>query len=206
MPDLTLEQELLARTHNLPNKKQKELHQKVIKLYLHHGQPNSGFTTKFYEEEGVTPSTASKIAARYGLTVKKINAPWSEDEIELLHELNGLPIIVMSNTFSKKGYDRSVLAIRTKRYLEGLDNSTTDNYFTRTAVAILLGKNPDTITRWIDSGWLNANIRKGRKKQAKQIKYFITRKSLRDFIIHNVALLDLEKIDKFWLVDLLVNK
>ena len=66
-----------------------------------------------------------------------------------------------------------------------------------------------TVLRWIERGLLGAQ-RLPSERSVQQVpaagEWFIRPRRVRQFITHHVALVDMRKCDKYWLIDLLTNK
>ena len=75
-----------------------------------------------------------------------------------------------------------------------------------TSLAECLGIDAHGVTRYIQKGWLKARHR-GTRRTKKQggDQWLIKEKDIRTFIIESVSILDFRKIDKFWLVEILVG-
>ncbi|MDR9502676.1 MAG: hypothetical protein RI601_12865, partial [Desulfurivibrionaceae bacterium] len=107
--------------------------------------------------------------------------------------------------FRNNGHQRSATAIAVKRVRLKCDTIDIDNY-TATQLAGELGVDIKTVTRWIEKGWLTAT-RKGTKRTAAQggDQWHIKRKHIREFIIESIGIIDIRKVDKVWLVDILTG-
>jgi hypothetical protein len=63
-----------------------------------------------------------------------------------------------------------------------------------------------TVTRWIELGHLKAERRGTNRLEIQGGDMgFIHEKNIRQFIVENIALIDIRKVDKFWFVDMLAK-
>ncbi len=147
-----------------------------------------------------------------GLVVPRFKEPpWNEAEVELLRDLGPRHPDTIRRKLLAAGHRRTSTAIRLKqkqlRILRGIDE---DGSYSATALGEIMGVDRDTVRRWVERGWLaGARLRsfaapEGRAPHGRAMWQF-TRREVRDFIVENVAIVDLRKIDKFWLVDLLAG-
>lgn len=77
-----------------------------------------------------------------------------------------------------------------------------EDSFSATELAQLLGVDGKAVTSWIEKGWLKAT----RASDAAGSPYRIKPAAIRTFIMDNVSLLKLGRVDPHWFVDLLGNK
>ena len=75
--------------------------------------------------------------------------------------------------------------------------------YSASGLANIMGIDDHTIANWIAKGLLKATRK---DSDCKNSTYQILPKDVRDFIKSNVAIVDLRKVDKFWLVDLLTGE
>ncbi len=132
--------------------------------------------------------------------------PWSDAEIELLESHYWKNPDNIRQIMSRRGYKRTATAISVKRKRLHLFVADCDDVFTATGLSNIMGIDAKTVTRWIEKGWLKAK-KKGTERTERQggDMWQISRKDLKRFIKENVAVVEIHKADKFWLVDLLAN-
>jgi len=174
---------------------------------LYQKNTKSGAIKDFCKRHGIQKHIVRNRAVELGVVQpmrKETN--WSQQEIELLESHYHKTAQAIRQIFTKNGYSRTDTAITVKRKRLKLFIADADIY-TAARLAGIMGVDKKVITRWIDKGWLKAT-RKGTDRTIQQggDMYQITPKAVRDFIGDNVAIIDIRKIDKFWLVDLLINK
>jgi len=128
--------------------------------------------------------------------------PWSEDELRILERHTHLCPQRIKDRLRKAGFDRSENGIILKK--KRMRFRPSDNGYTANALAGCFGVDPKTITRWIIAGHLKAE-RRGTARQEIQggDMWWMKEKDIQNFIVENVALIDIRKVDKFWLVDIL---
>ncbi len=131
--------------------------------------------------------------------------PWSDQELHILEQRSHLTPDRIQIALKKAGYKRSITGIIVKRkrmrFLQNLKGMSAH----QCAECFGLGCSK-TVTRWIEKGWLKAE-RRGTKRIEENggDMYFIKEKHLRQFVVENIGLIDIRKVDKFWFVDLLVG-
>jgi hypothetical protein len=130
---------------------------------------------------------------------------WSTAEVALLEKHACKVPAVIARIFRANGYHRSATAIVVKRQRLGCDTVDVEHY-TACRLADEFGVDVHVVTRWIDRGWLRAE-RRGTDRVPEQggDHWRIKRRHVRDFVADSVAIIDLRKVNKVWLVDLLVN-
>jgi hypothetical protein len=152
----------------------------------------------------------SRRARELGLKTPRFKEPpWSEEEIELLHETAHMALGAARRRFVSAGFARSDTAIMVQRKRH--EARPGDNGM-RTAlqVARLLGVDNKTVTRWIGIGELNAKKR-GSDRTTDQggDHWWIADRSLRAFIAANPLRVELRKIpdsSRTWFIELLTGR
>lgn len=149
----------------------------------------------------------SKRASTLGFVAPRFKEPpWSEAEKEILHANAYKGPSAIRRALARRGFKRSETAIIVQR--KRLGCFTEDpNHYTATGLAGLFGVDAKTVTRWIEKGWLSAG-RRGTERTPLQggDQWWIHRRDVRAFVIDSVAVIDIRKVDKYWLVDLLAAK
>lgn len=130
---------------------------------------------------------------------------WSGQELELLEKHATKNPEVIARIFRKNGYRRTSTAIVIKLKRMAFDTVDIDLYCAR-SLGRAFGVDVKVVIRWIENGWLKAR-RRGTKRTAQQggDMWWVKRKDVRNFVIENVAAVDIRKVDKDWFVDLLAN-
>jgi hypothetical protein len=147
----------------------------------------------------------SRRAIHLGLVKPAKKEPvWSEREIAFLAKWAHMVPEVIAKKLKSHGYHRTSTAIVLKRRrlrllanLEGYNAVTLGDAF---------GVDPKTVTRWIEKGYLKATKRGTNRTEAQGgDMWWIEEKDIRSFIISHVQIIDFRKIEKHWIVDMLVN-
>ena len=129
---------------------------------------------------------------------------WSEAELAILRECSGKHIETIHKVLAKSGYRRSPTAIKIKLN-RTLGAQIPENY-SACRLGALMGIDPKTICRWALSGTLKAGRRSTQRTQAQGgDPWEFCPDDVRTFIIEHVEYLDMRRVDKFWLVDLLTK-
>jgi len=172
-----------------------------IKAVAHKG-PVRDLALKF----GLPRWRVSRRARDLGLLpVQRKEPDWSVRELKILHSSAHLTLDRIQIHLKKAGYRRTCPGIylkrRRMRFLQNL------NGHSATSVAMCFGVDIKCVTRWIQKGWLQAK-RRGTNRTAIQggDHWWIKNKWIRDFIISSVEVIDIRKVDKYWLIDLLAGK
>jgi len=139
------------------------------------------------------------------LPLQKKEPNWSKKEIGFLERNAHLTPVVLQKNLKRIGSHRTIQGITLKRKRLHLSRSSMDGY-TAGSLAECFGIDVHSITRWIGKGWLKARKRgTARTPQQGGDEWYITDPWVRDFIIHYLAVIDIRKVDKYWLVDLLAG-
>jgi hypothetical protein len=131
--------------------------------------------------------------------------PWNEEELHILEQKAHLTPPRIQIALKKAGYTRSVTGIILKRKRMRFTANLKGMSARQCAECFGL-ECPKSVVRWIDKGLLRAK-RRGTARVEEQggDMWFIKEKDLRNFIVENIGLIDIRKVDKFWFVDILAN-
>lgn len=135
-------------------------------------------------------------AAQLGVSTprKKQLPPWTDVEERLLERHAHRTPQAIAKRFSAAGFSRSVNEIAVHRRATGL-RRTLEVYCLST-LAPIFGVERATVRSWIRFGWLAAPC-------VENGYYEIQRKSVRQFLLNHYDVVDLGKVEKSFLVDLL---
>jgi hypothetical protein len=143
-------------------------------------------------------SKRAQIISAYDPRIKESN--WTKAELALLkanaHKCPDRIRLAMKEA----GFSRSTTAILLKRRRQGMLQDLAG--YSAHALSNLFGVDAHCITGWIDSGWLRAEKR-GTARTAVQggDMWYILKPDVQRFILSNFGLIDIRKVDKFWLLD-----
>lgn len=169
-----------------------------------------GAVAKLSEELDIPRWQLSQTAARLGLTIPhKKEPPWTAVEEALLRKVPLHSPRHCSRIFAEHGYQRTPTAIiiHSKRLRLSRRATKALEGFSGTAAARLLGVDNKTTTQWCIAGELKASRRQDKRlPQQGGASWLIKREDLRQFVLDNLGRIDFRKVDKFALVDLLVNR
>lgn len=130
--------------------------------------------------------------------------PWSARELHIL-ELNQMySVNVIQRKLKAQGFIRSATGIQLKR--KRLELRSKYNPTSALSVAACFGVDVHAITRWIRQGLLKAT-HKGTQRTSIQggDEWVIKEQDIRRFIISNIGVIDIRKVDKFWFVAVLAG-
>lgn len=146
----------------------------------------------------------SKRGAALGLAAPRFKSPrWSEAENEIVEAMAHRHPRTIRLALKRAGFERTETAITVQRKRLGASTEDPD-HFTARGLAAVMGVDSKGVTAWIVKGWLRAK-RRGTARVGVQggDEWWIHRRDVRQFIVENVAAVDIRKVDKFWFVDLL---
>jgi hypothetical protein len=140
---------------------------------------------------------------------RKKEPPWSTEEMDLLEEHAHKNLNAIVEILQRHGYKRTAIAVATRRnrYLAGVTDARIGaGRYSARAAAVVMGVSENSIRNWIKQGMLRAT-RRGTARVETQggDEWEITQPALREFVIEYTAHVPFQRVDKFWLVDLLVG-
>ncbi len=176
---------------------------------------------KVYREKACTKKHpwVKELACKFGLPEWKVSRrarligayeprikepPWSGRELHIM-QLNAMySPEVIQRKLKAQGFKRSITAVDIKRgrmrFREQYDPCSAQ------AIAHCFGIDIHSVLTWITKGWLRAS-KKGTKRHGKQggDEWIIKDKDILAFIVNNVGIIDIRKVDKFWFVSVLTG-
>ena len=148
----------------------------------------------------------SRYAIKQGWIAKQKKEPnWSKKELHILENAAHFCTAIIQKKLKAAGYRRSETAIVLKRkrmrFLSNLKGQSAN------MLSECFNVDIHFILKAIKQGRLRAQ-RRGTKRTAKQGGdfYFIKDKDIKTYIIENINEIDIRKVDKYWLVDILTLK
>ena len=148
----------------------------------------------------------SRHATAQGWIARRVKEKeWSEKEIAMLTHLAYLSPERIQARLKKAGFWRSISGIVQKRKRQRLSSNLEGQSASK--LADCLGIDMHTISKAIQAGKLRA-IRRGTNRTDAQggDTFYIKDKHIREYIINYVDEIDLRKVDKYWLIDVLSKK
>jgi len=146
---------------------------------------------------GMCHQTISGIASRHGFNRAnpcRNHSEWSEAELKILNRHAFSSVITIQRRLKERGFSRGRGLISSKRIeTEAKLNSGGNNADT---VAELLGIPKSTLHSRIKSGLLKA-------KMMDSGNYYIKDKDVRSFVLDNMNLINLCKVEKFWFLSVI---
>jgi len=181
-----------------------EMHREIKKVYQ--TMTGNGEVRDLANKYGIPRWKIQRYALRQEWCVKSKKEPnWNERELKILETNAHLVPERIQIKLKKEGFTRSLVGIVLKRkrmrFLRNLKGVSARS------LAVCFGIDDHCITTWIEKGLLKAKKR-GTNRTERQggDHWFIKEKWVKDFIIENVSILDFRKIDKYWLVDTLIDQ
>lgn len=160
----------------------------------------------FAKEIGHPRWMISKRAQALGLSQPKSkDNEWSDAEKALLREVPLHDLDKCADIFRARGFHRTATAIKVMCKREGLKRRYRETLSAH-AAAEILGLNDKTVTIYCLDGRLKAG-RRGTRRLVQQggDAWAIERTDLRAFVLENLEIIDIRKVEKFAFVDLLVG-
>lgn len=167
----------------------------------------SGDIKSLAQKTGISSSTLHRRAVQLGVSRigYKHNAKWTYEELELLEKHAHHSLEWIAQTLAKNGYPkRSIEAIRSALTRQNISRRLSKNdagIFTQADVARFMGCQTKTVNLHIKSGALKAKLR----NDITSLEYQIKAKDIKHFVVNNVSMIDMTKVDKYWLVDILTG-
>ena len=159
------------------------------------------------ESWGFPRYAIGKRALKLGLVpvVRGLPRAWSEIEKETVVKWAFLSIGSIRKKLKAAGFVRSENAI--KIFITRQIGFKPKESYSATSLAGLLGIDNHAVLAWINKGWLKA-VRRGTERTALQggDSWTVRPEDVREFVINHLALIDIRKVDKFWLVELLTGR
>jgi len=181
-----------------------EMHKKIKQLYLNK-RYCSGEVKKFARQHGLPRWKITRYAQRMGWIAKQKKAPvWTDREIRILKQNAHHSPETIQRRLKRIGFRRSLASIILKRkrmrFIANIDGQSANS------LAMCLGEDGHFVTKMIKNGLLKAKRRiQNRTPQQGGNVYIIRDKDVKDFIVNNIHMIDLRKVDKYWFVDILTN-
>jgi hypothetical protein len=180
------------------------MHLQIKRLYITKVDC-SGAVKEFAARHKVPRWKISRSTQEMGWTSKQKKEPnWSAPELRVLKQSAHHSPAIIQRRLKAKGFNRSTVGIvlkrRRMRYLKNLNGQSAQS------LAACLGEDGHFVLRAIKRGLLKASRRQQeRTPQQGGNTYLIKDKHIKEFIAENVNIIDLRKVDKYWLIDLFTN-
>lgn len=131
--------------------------------------------------------------------------PWCEAEVAIAEKMASRRPENIRKALKRAGFARTETGIVVKIKRLGISRVDPDR-FSATGLAVAMGVDGKTVTRWIINGLLKCEKR-GTARVAMQggDEWSIHYKDVRRFVIENAAVVDIRKVDKFWFIELLAR-
>lgn len=181
------------------------MHKKIKLLYRNKVCCN-GDVKRFAERHGLPRWKITRYAQHMGWSAKQKKADkWTDRELRILRQsAHHCPEIIqkrLKNIGFKRTLHSIVLKRKRMRFLQNLNGQTAHS------LAMCLGEDVHFVLRAIRTGLLKASKRiQNRTPQQGGNMWLIKDKDIREFIIENVNMIDLRKVDKFWFVGILTGE
>jgi hypothetical protein len=134
---------------------------------------------------------------------------WTAPEIILLRKMPHLTHEEASRALRRAGYRRTPDAVDGFRFRDGwrmkVERDETIVGYTAEGLAHILNVDPRTVQRWIRLKFLKA-AKEGGNDETRVAYYRIQPKNIQDFLKESIHYIDLSKIDKYWLIDILTTR
>jgi len=180
-----------------------EAHEEIRRVYQQ--RPRSNQIRDLARRLRLPRWKVTRYAISQGWVAKqKKEPPWTEKEMNALRSLARYAPETVARKMRARGYKRTVTACVLK--MRRMRMSQNLNGQSARSLAECLGEDTHFVVKAIKRGDLTA-ARRGTARTEKQggDMYYIKDQYVRKFIVENVAVIDLRKVDKYWFVDLLAG-
>jgi len=187
-----------------------EIKERLIQIYEYpfkaKERPKDLPGVKGYARElGLPEHVLSKWAVELGLSHLK-EAPWNEEEIEILDTFGYMSVPRIGIKLREKGYTRSDLGINLMRKRRMSHKATP--YYSVNALAQLFGIDAHGVKAWIDKGWLKF-VFKGTRRSAETKQNGDTRLVhvdwIYDFIVKHPTEIRFRQVDQLWFLSIVTK-
>lgn len=182
-----------------------EIDQVIQRLYAERVGRDKIPHLKNYAEKIGWPSWAVKKRGRELGLARTKEAPWSDQEVELLHRYAWMSDERIRLKLKAAGFARTATAIHLKlKRTRAKDGS---GFYSATGLAGLFGCDSHCVTSWIRKGYLKAKPRgTERTKVQGGDTWLILHRDVRQFVADHPLEFDIRKVDQLWFVDMLTSK
>ena len=162
-----------------------------------------GEVVAFAKRWGIPRHQVRRKALELGVVQSYKKEPdWSDEEIDILEQHYSKRTDNIRQILLRRGFSRTETSISVKRKRLNLFVSEFDGEnYTANSLAIVMGVDPKTITRWIELKYISA-----KKRPGSDDRWLIKHAAVKSFVVENAALVDLRKVDKFWFIELLAGR
>lgn len=180
-----------------------QIHEKIKKVYK--TSTGNGEVKKLCRELDYPRWKITRYAQLQGWADKlQSQPPWTDKEIDILERNGQYGPIYLQGKLELHGFKRtlSAIAIKSKRLKikKSLDG------FNAREVAECFGVEAKAVTRWIRDGKLKAQKRQTERTAAQGGDIFYIKPThIRKFILENLEIIDIRKVDKFWFTDIVAG-
>jgi hypothetical protein len=172
--------------------------------------PERQDVVKLAERIGRPRWWVSKRARELGLVGPRFKeSAWTDDELELLTDNAHMSLPVLARKFRAKGWNRTETAIKLKLkrlHISRIESRREAGLYSANQVALFMGVDGKTVTRWINLKMLEA-LRRGTDRDERQggDEWVVNIADLRRFVVENPQSIDLRKVDKHWFIEEIVG-
>lgn len=180
-----------------------KMHERIKQVYQ--TMTGGGEVNDLVDELVLPRWKISRYAVHQGWIAKQKKEPdWCVHELSILERSAHCCPETIQRRLKNKGFKRSVIGIVLKRkrmrFLQNLHGQSARN------VAKCFGIDEHVIIRWIKLGALKARKRGTRRTpQQGGDHWFIKDLWIRQFVVNYISEIDIRKVDKYWLIDLLTH-
>ena len=153
---------------------------------------------------GWPDNAVSRRACELGLTHPRSDVPWTDEEEQVLAEFahQSIPSIQL-HLKQRLGKHRTFSSISVKRTRMGLLKNLHGMDLRHLSEALGFGQ--VMVRRWLDAGKIRAILRFPELQSVGRHIWFFPNEEIRRFILANIEVIDLARVEKFWFVDLIAN-
>lgn len=158
------------------------------------------------KQYGRTKEACYQRAKVLGLA-RKPRLIWTDEELDLLDAMAGVPLRRIWRVFRGRGFNRTLTAIRTQQQIHGISQQESVEFFSCRAIAECMQVSIDTVRYWIRMGHLRAKReRMCSVYDSDPKRFYVKRADLRHFLIYQIPVWHRANPDKPWLIDMITEK
>ncbi len=185
----------LARVRKRPAR-QRLTTERETYLRAHYTPHERGSVTRIASALGVSRWQVRAWVAALGLGVPVTAAPWTPADVAFLETHVGSRSVAW--IARKLGRTGNAVALKARQLAISLRDAR--DWYTADGVALAMGVDVHTVTRWIRLGYLQAGVTE--RRDGRPVLFSITPAAIRKFLQSHPTAYRLAKVDQVWFLDL----
>jgi hypothetical protein len=181
-----------------------EIREAITRVY--HTRTEDGQVRDLAKSLGLPRWRITRWGIEWGLIAKQRKEPdWTEKEITILRRSAHLCAETIQGKLNRQGFHRTVTGIILKRKRMRLLRNLSG--MSANSLSLCLGVDSHFVIRAIKGNRLRVTMRKTKRKKTQGGDiYYIKDRDIKKYILSHLNEIDIRKVDKYWFVDLLINR